>query len=69
LAEKVLANFDRLAITRLPHLPYSRYFASCDFWLFETLKRGLERCPFGDPIEVMMGVSTILTKILLDEFV
>jgi hypothetical protein len=29
----------------------------------------LERCPFGDPIEVMMGVSTILTKILLDEFV
>jgi hypothetical protein len=34
---------------------------SCDFWLFETLKRKLEESTFENPVEVLTAVSTILS--------
>jgi hypothetical protein len=45
-------NFDRLGIRRFLHPLYSQDLASCDFWLFGTLKRKLEGSTFGDPVEV-----------------
>jgi hypothetical protein len=62
-------DFNRLGITRLLHPPYSPDLVLCDFWLFGTLKRRLEGYTFGDPVEVMMAVSTILSKIPVDEFI
>jgi hypothetical protein len=64
-----LRDIDRLGITRLPHPPCSPDLASCDFWLFDTLKRKLEGSTFGDSIEVLTTMSTILRTIPLDEFV
>jgi hypothetical protein len=66
---QALRDFDRLGITRLSHLPYSPNLAPCDFWLLGTLKRKLEGSMFGDPIEVLIIVSTILSTIPLDEFI
>jgi hypothetical protein len=62
-------DFDRLGITRLSHPSYSPDLVPCDFWIFKTRKRRLERCMFRDPVEVMTAVSTILSKIPLDEFI
>jgi histone-lysine N-methyltransferase SETMAR len=62
-------DFDHLGITRLSHPPYSPDLVPCDLWLFETLKRRLEECTFGNPIEVMMAMSIILGKTHLDEFI
>jgi hypothetical protein len=62
-------DFDRLGTTRLLHPPYSPDLALCDFWLFGTLKRKLEGSTFGDPVEVLTALSTILSMIPLDEFI
>jgi hypothetical protein len=62
-------DFDHLGITRFPHSPYSPDLVPCDLWLFETLKRRLEEYTFRDPIEVMMAMSIILSKIHLDKFI
>jgi hypothetical protein len=62
-------DFDRLGIARFPHLPYSQGLASCDLWLFGTLKRKLEGSTFGDQIEVLLPVNTIFSTIPREEFI
>jgi hypothetical protein len=52
-------DFDRLGIARLLHPPDSLDLALCDFWLFGTLEKKLERSAFGDQIEVLPAVNTI----------
>jgi hypothetical protein len=53
---------------RLPHSPCSPDLVPCDFWLFGTLRRKLEGSTFGNPVEVLTAVSTILNTIPLDKF-
>jgi hypothetical protein len=62
-------DFECLRITRLLHLSYSPGITLYDFWLFETLKRKLEGSIFGDPVEVLIAMSTILSMIHLHEFI
>jgi hypothetical protein len=62
-------HFDCLGIIRFSHPPYSSDLTPCNFWLFGTLKRKLERSTFRDLIEVLTAVSTILSTIPLDEFI
>jgi hypothetical protein len=62
-------DFDPLGITRLLHSSCSPDLAPCDFWLFRTLKRKLEGSTFGDPVEVLTAVSTILSTIPLNVFI
>jgi hypothetical protein len=62
-------DFDRLGITKHIHPPCSPDLAPCDFWLFGTLKRKLERCAFADLVEIMIEANIILSKIPLEKFI
>jgi hypothetical protein len=52
-------DFDRLGITRLPHLPYIQDLAPCDFWLFGNLKTKLEGNTFTNTGQIMVKVNEI----------
>jgi hypothetical protein len=54
-------DFDGPGIARLP--PYSHDLAPCNFWLFGTLKRKLERSTFGNQIEALLAVNTMFSTI------
>jgi hypothetical protein len=66
---RALQDFDRLGISRLSDPPYSQDLAPCDFWLFGTLKRKLEKSIFEDQIEVLLAMNIIFSTIPREEFV
>jgi hypothetical protein len=69
IPHRALWHFDCLGIIRLLYLLYSQDLVLCDFWLFGMLKRKLGRCTFTNPVEVMMKINIILSKIPREEFI
>jgi hypothetical protein len=62
---RVLRVFNPFGIARLLHPPNSLDFVPCDFWLFGTLERMLEKCMFTNPVEVMTEGNAISARFFL----
>ncbi len=52
----------------LPHPPYSPDLASCNYWLFPCLKRGLCGCQFASDEEAVIARTTIFKRTPVEEF-
>ncbi len=56
------------SICVIPYPPYLPDLASCDFWLFPTLKKSLRECRFNSDEEVMQVVHTCFSSLPAAEF-
>ena len=57
-----------MAIKTVPHSPYSRNFAPCDFWLFPKLKEKLRGCHYETIEEMKETVTKVIDPLTQEDF-
>jgi histone-lysine N-methyltransferase SETMAR len=66
-ASKVVSEFDKHHIARLPHPPYSPDLSLCDFWFFGMLKRILKDRGFHSHDEIEEAITMASNDLTFDE--
>ena len=56
-----------MGIKIVPHRPYSRELAPCDFWLFPKLKEKLRGCRY-ETIEMKEAVTKVIDTLTQEDF-
>jgi hypothetical protein len=64
---KVVSQFDKHHIARLPHLPYSPDLSACDFWLFGMLKGILNDREFHSLDEIEGAITMTRNDLTFDQ--
>jgi hypothetical protein len=64
---KVVPEFDKHHIARLPHSPYSPYLSPCDFWIFGMLKGILKDREFHSHDEIEDAMTMAWNDLTFDE--
>ena len=58
----------QMSIKTLPHSPYSRELAPCDFWLFPKLKEKLRGCLYEIIEEMKEAVTKVIDTLTQEDF-
>ena len=56
-----------MGIKTVPHRPFSRDLAPCDFWLFPKLKENLRGCRY-ETIEIKEAVTKVIDTLTQEDF-
>ena len=57
-----------MGIQTVPHPPYSRDLAHCDFWLFPQLKENLRGCRYETIEEMKEAVTKVIDTLTQEDF-
>ena len=58
----------KMGIKTVPHPPYSRDLAPCDFWLFPKLKEKLRGCRYERIEEMKEAVTKVIDTLTQEDF-
>ena len=57
-----------MGIKTVPHPPYNRDLAPCDFWLFPKLKEKLRGCRYETIEEMKEAVTKVIDTLTQEDF-
>jgi histone-lysine N-methyltransferase SETMAR len=65
--EKIVGEFQRKDLTRMPHQPYSPDISPCDFWFFGMVKQQLKGQEFESHSEIEAAITRIWEDLTLPD--
>jgi hypothetical protein len=64
---KIISEFQKHHLARMPHSPYSPYISPCDFWLFGMLKGILKDREFASSEEIEVAIAGVWNDLTSDD--